>query len=192
MEHSGSYQKLIKHLESYRRLTESQENILRKLITVKYCSPKEVYLERGGIAKHICFIHTGYALGYEHIDRELRLSRIWQEDQIILKTDSLLAFQRSEMNIIFPEGGNIIEIPVEHLLQATELIPFFHYLLLQELKYYQQQENLFRLKNSRELIRWFHHRYTDIRFKLTDLQIAQFLGITLRWYNQNKNNPILE
>lgn len=192
MEHNGSYQKLIKHLEYYRRLTDSQENILRQLVTVKYCSPKEIYLERGGIAKHICFIHTGYALGYEHIDKELRLSRIWQEDQIILKTDSLLAFQRSEMDIIFPEGGNIIEIPVEHLLQATELIPFFHYLLLQELKYYQQQENLFRLKNSRELIRWFHHLYAGIRFKLTDLQIAQFLGITLRWYNQNKNNPSLE
>lgn len=192
MEERGSYQKLIRHLESYRRLTDSQEDILRQLVTVKYCSPKEVYLERGGIAKHICFIHTGYALGYEQIDQEFRLSRIWQEGQIILKTDSLLAFQRSEMNIIFPEGGNIIEIPVEHLLQATELTAFFHYLLLQELKYYQQQENLFRLKNSRDLIRWFHHRYADIRFKLTDLQIAQFLGITLRWYNQNKNNPILE
>ena len=192
MEHSGSYQKLKKHLECYRRLTASQEETLRRLVTVKYCSPKEIYLERGGIAKHICFIHTGYALGYEQIDQEQRLSRIWQADRMILKTESLLAFQRSEMDIVFPEGGHIIEIPLAHLLQATELTPFFHYLLVEELKYYRQQENLFRLKNSLALMRWFYQQYADIRFKLTDLQIAQFLGISLRWYNHNKNNPKLE
>jgi len=41
-------------------------------------------------------------------------------------------------------------------------------------------------------MRWFYQQYADIRFKLTDLQIAQFLGISLRWYNHNKNNPKLE
>lgn len=191
MEHRESYTKLIKYLSSYRRLTSSQEELLRQIIKVKCCNPKEIYLERGGIAKHICFIYSGYALGNECIDGISRLSRIWQEGQVICKTESLLAFQRSEMDIIFPAGGGIIEIPVEYLAQATELNPFFNYLLTQEVRYYQQQENLFRLKNSRELMHWFHQQYADVRFKLTDLQISQFLGITVRWYNQNKNDPRL-
>lgn len=187
METRQSYQMLLKHLELYRRLSPSQEATLRKLVTVKYCEPKEIYLERGGIARHVCFIHTGYALGYEQFDGESRLARIWQEDQIILKTESLLAYQRSEMDIIFPEGGQIIEIPFEYFGQATELAPFFNYLLYQEVKYYQQQENIFRGLRSQALIQWFHLHYSSIRFKLTDQQIAQFLGITIRWYNRNKN-----
>lgn len=191
MEHRESYIKLIKFLSCYRKPTSSQEELLRQVIKIKCCPPKEIYLERGGIAKHICFIYSGYALGNEYIDGISRLSRIWQEGQVIFKTESLLAFQRSEMDIIFPAGAGIIEIPVEYLGQAKELSPFFNYLLTQEVKYYQQQENLFRLKNRIQLIHWFHQQYADVRFKLTDLQISQFLGITLRWYNQNKNHPLL-
>jgi len=192
METRQSYQMLLKYLESYRRLTAAQEEILRQLVTVKYCIPKEIYLEYGGIAKHICFIHKGYALGYERIDEEPRLSRIWQEGQVIFKAESLLAYQRNEMDIVFPEGGQIIEIPFEHFEQATDLAPFFNYLIQQELKYYQQQENIFRRQNIRALIQWFHRHYASVRFKLTDQQIAQYLGITLRWYNKNKNDPTLE
>ncbi|MEJ5145092.1 hypothetical protein [Sphingobacterium sp. MYb388] len=187
MENRESYKMLIKHLETYRKLNVDQEKQLRQLATVKYCAEKEIYLERGGIAKHLCFIYAGHALGYEREDEEPSLSRIWQPSQIILKTDSLLSFQRSEMDIVFPEGGHIIEIPFDYLGQATELQPFFNYLLWQEVDYYQQQENLFRRLNSKKLIDWFHHYYSSVRYKLTDQQIAQFLGITVRWYNKNKN-----
>lgn len=178
---------LLKHLESFRKLTPNQEQVLRQLVTVKYCAPKEIYLECGAVAKHICFIHNGFALGYERVDDEPRLVRIWQEGEIILKTESLLAYQRNELDIVFPEGGQIIEISFEYFGQATELAPFFNYLLYQEVKYYQQQENIFRGQRSQALIQWFHLHYSSIRFKLTDQQIAQFLGITIRWYNRNKN-----
>ncbi|MFD2904433.1 hypothetical protein [Sphingobacterium anhuiense] len=187
MENRESYKMLIKHLEAYRKLKDDQEKLLRQLVTVKYCAEKEIYLERGGIAKHLCFIYTGYALGYERRDEESKLSRIWQSGETILKTDSLLAFQRSKMDIIFPEGGHIIEIPFDYMGHTTALEPFFNYLLWQEVEYYQKQENLFRRHSSKELIDWFHLQYSSVRYKLTDQQIAQFLGITVRWYNKNKN-----
>lgn len=184
-----NYSFLKKILSRYKVPSEELLSELLDHSRVKSYDPKEILLRAGEIHSKIVLIQEGKAIAHEKIKDLKYLDWIWGSNDFIINASSSLRERISDVEISFPVASTTLEIDLKKLYSLRE-----HF---QELNFYFKQflaDKNGKLKahirwlkrsNSKERLSRFKEEHKDIYYIIPDEQKARYLGMGLRWLQQN-------
>lgn len=169
------------------------EELLQKLLEharVKTYEPKEVLLRAGEIHTKIVLIQEGKAVAHEKEKDTKYLDWIWSPNDFIINASSSLRERVSDVEIVFPVASTTLEIDLKKLYSLrehfSELDFYFNQFLAEKNGRLKAHIRWFKRSNAKERLSEFREEHKDIYYIIPDEQKARYLGMGLRWLQQNK------
>ena len=182
---------LINYIESRVQLTNVDVCQLEKCFVTADIPAQTKLLEAGKIERYIYFLSSGVVKGYQNIDGKIVVQHLVPEQDFFTSLDSFMNQTPSDLNMQALEDSTVLLINRHDKIKLYESFPAV--------------EKLFRVMSQKALVSWqrrlvrnhcytakeryFHfiQTYPDIAIKLTDKQIAGYLGISHEFLSKIKN-----
>lgn len=172
-------QDLIEQLQSH-GFTENEITSLRDIASPLELPTRHVLVNQGEHPSHIYFLLNGLCHSCyltqdgKHFSKEF----YWEQDWVI-GFESLINNQPSPFLIESLTPVSLLCLPVEALRRWREQAhPLYLKLLEKQLIYKEIKERFMLLYSPEERYELFCQNYPDLETRLTDYQIAAYLGIT--------------
>ncbi len=177
------YFQIFKNIQKHISLDDEEIQILTSLLVVKKIAKRDFVLRQGTTCKKLFFVEDGSLRAY-HINDDGKESTIMfaVQDWWITDMDSFVNQTPSLLSIEALEHSKIIELSfqsVEELYRKVPKFERFFRILFQNAYVREQQRALQNIGfRSEERYRQFTLKYPAIVEKVTQKQIASYLGIT--------------
>ncbi|MES1225469.1 MAG: Crp/Fnr family transcriptional regulator [Bacteroidota bacterium] len=174
---------VLKNISKYILLTEEEKLIFTSSLKHKRLRKKQFLLEEGGICNHECFVNSGCLRMYHLDDKaqehiiQFAVSDWWIGDQY-----SFLTGLPSVYFIDAMEESEVLLIEKKHLEDLYARVPKFErfFRIAFQNSYVSLQRRILAglSQTAEEKYIDFINRYADIEQKVSQRQIASYLGIT--------------
>lgn len=185
-----NYSFLKNRLSQYKVPTEELLQKLLEHARVKTYDPKEVLLRAGEIHTKIVMIQEGKAVAHEKVKDAKYLDWIWGPNDLIINASSSLRERVSDVEIVFPVASTTLEIDLKKLYSLREhfreLDFYFNQFLAEKNGKLKTHIRSLKRSSSKERLNEFREQHKDIYGIISDEQKARYLGMGLRWLQQNK------
>lgn len=190
MEQTKIYQTMMNLLSRHARPDEKLVRALHPLIKQRAYEAKDIFIAKGEIPNRIAYICEGAAVAYEYGDDNRRLVWVWKDEELMMHTPSVLKPHKSDLDIIFTANSQVMEISIKELYQFQrenpEFTPYLGHFLQTEFSKLTDYICWLKTTFGKERIYDFQQNYRLHNMLLPDEQKAQYLNISLRWYQANK------
>lgn len=182
MNQVSDYQ-IFKNIEKHISLNDSEKQYLKSSFSLREVSKKETILEQGNTCKNLYFVEYGSFRAY-NVDQNGRESTIMfaVKDWWITDMDCFVNRKPALLSIEALEPSGIFEWNSDWLDQLYEKIPKFERffrILFQKAYIREQKRALHSISlTTEERYRQFVENYPAIVEKVTQKQIASYLGVT--------------
>lgn len=177
-------------LKEYRRPSDRLWADLSARVRVYAFGEREVWVDQGEVPRSICLLQSGAALAWHHEGPNRKLQRVWKEGELILLAESGLIGRRSPVQVVFLHSSVILELSHADLLELRaayeEMRWYIDAFIADELQHYQMITTWIKERSAAERIADFRAAYPNIDHLLNDHEVADYLGMSLRWYTTNK------
>ncbi|HVS92529.1 MAG TPA: Crp/Fnr family transcriptional regulator [Mucilaginibacter sp.] len=176
-------EKLKEHFDSYFPLDPAEREALNKLFIEKNLKRKQFILEQGDVCRHFTFVVSGclrlYAVDTQGKEHNLQFipENDWATD-----LNSFYSEQPSQLFIQALEPCTVLQIRHDNVLYLyTKYHKFDHnFRVIFEQKYIESQNRALQNISSSadERYQYFLKQYPNLSNRLSNVQIASYLGIT--------------
>ena len=190
----NNYQ-IFKNFQKHIPLSNSEKEYLMSLIKIKTISKKEFILKQGQICKKIYFVEFGSLRAF-NIDAKGKETTImfavkdwWITDMncFVNKTPALLSIEALENSMVMELDFNLLE----ELYQKLPKFERFFRILFQNAYIREQQRALYNSSfTTEERYIQFVEKYPTVFKKVTQKQIASYLGVTPEFLSSVKNSTL--
>ncbi len=183
---------IFKNIQKHISLTELDKEHLLTLLKVKNVLKKEFVLKQGQTCKKIYFVEYGSLRAF-NIDDEGKESTLMfaVKDWWITDMNCFVNKKPALLSIEALENSKIIELDfhlLEELYQKLPKFERFFRILFQNAYIREQQRALYNISYKTEERYWqFVEKYPEISEKVTQKQIASYLGVTPEFLSALKN-----
>lgn len=174
---------LFKNINKYISLTEDETAQLESLLVNRQVSRKELVLRQGQLCRKLYFVKSGSLRAF-NINEDGKESTIMfaVEDWWITDMDCFVNQQPAVLSIEALELSELVELDFNVLEKLYETIPKFERffrILFQNAYIREQRRALHNISfSTEERYRHFLSKYPAIVEKVTQKQIASYLGVT--------------
>lgn len=184
---------LIRHLESFIPLKESEKALFKDRFVQIKVKRKEKILTAGEICRHYTFIAAGcfrmYGVDDKGFEHNIQFAA---ENDWIADIGSFHTGKASQLNIESLEVGAILQVKQQDLYFLYTHIPKLDriFKVLIELKYIELQSRVLQNFSSTAEQRYLHflEQYPHLSNRLPNTQIASYLGITPEFLSRVRKN----
>ncbi|QHS55627.1 Crp/Fnr family transcriptional regulator [Mucilaginibacter sp. 14171R-50] len=176
-------EKLKEHFDNYFPLDSAEQEALNKLFSEKNIKRRHFVLEQGEVCKHFTFVVSGclrmYAVDTHGKEHNLQFipENDWATD-----LSSFYSEQPSQLFIQALEPSRVLQIRHDNVLYLyTKYHKFDHnFRVIFEQKYIESQNRTLQNISSSAEDRYQHflRQYSNLSNRLSNVQIASYLGIT--------------
>lgn len=181
---------LYKLLEEHKRPSEELWIDLSARVRLRAFSDREIWVDQGKVPRSICLIHSGAALAWQYTREDRKLLRVWKAGELILLAESGLIGKKSPVQVVFPLATVVLELSHIDLLALRavheEMRWYIDAFIARELQHYQTVIIWLKERSAAQRIQDFRTTYPQIDYLLNEDDKAGYLGMSRRWYNQNK------
>lgn len=177
------YDLILNNIKKHISLTKGEEDHFISILTIQEVPKKTTILAEGQVCKHLSYIHSGALRSY-CLDESGKESTImfavadwWLTDMYCFLNEkhSMTFIETIEDSIIL----NISKNNFDELFMAIPAFERFFRILMQNAYTREQLRTIDNLTlKAEERYNRFLHKYPQIASKLTQKQIASYLGIT--------------
>ncbi len=191
MQSVNDYQ-IFKNIQKHILLSDSDKKHLISLIKVKNILKKEFVLKQGQNCKKIYFVEFGSLRAF-NVDDEGKESTIMfaVQDWWITDMNCFINKKPALLSIEALENSKVIELDfylLEELYRKLPKFERFFRILFQNAYIREQQRALYNISYTTEERYWqFIEKYPAISKKVTQKQIASYLGVTPEFLSSVKN-----
>lgn len=184
---------IFKNIHKHISLSDVEKNCLLSSIKVLDVGRKELILKQGQLCKKIYFVEAGSLRAF-NLNDDGRDSTIMFaiQDWWITDMNGFANQQNSLLSIEALELSTIIELDFKKLEELYQQIPKFErfFRILFQNAYIREQQRAFQniSLTTEERYRHFVNKYPAIVEKVTQKQIASYLGVTPEFLSSVKRN----
>ena len=184
---------IFKNIRKHISLSDTEKEFMWYLFKEIRLKRKETILAQGQIAKKIYFVEVGSVRAYNiNVDGKESTIMFAVIDWWVTDMDSFMNQSESSLTIVALEDSQLLELPYqslqELLVQHPKFERFFR-ILFQNAYIREQRRALHNISMStEERYVQFIKKYTAIVEKITQKQIASYLGVTPEFLSALKNN----
>lgn len=190
MEQTKIYQTMMRLLSRHTRPDEKLMRALHPLVKQRAYEAKDIFISKGEIPTRIGYLSEGAAIAYKHVQGQRQLVSIWKDDEMLMHIASALKPHKSEVDIVFPCHSQVMEINIKELYrfrdEHPEITPYLGHFLRSEITRLTDHICWLKTTKAEERIRDFQKEYKLHNMLLPDEHKAQFLNMSLRWYQAKK------
>jgi len=174
---------IFKNIGKHIKLTDAEKNLLKASLAIKTIKRKTTILQQGQLCKKIYFVESGSLRAF-HVNEEGKESTIMFaiKDWWITDMDCFVNQKPALLTIESLEDSKIMELQFQSLENLYLTIPKFERffrILFQKAYIREQQRTLRNFSNpTKERYHQFVKEYPAIAEKVTQKQIASYLGVT--------------
>lgn len=178
-----SFKLILSNVAKHIRLDEQEESSFTKVLRKIPVSKKEIVLHQGDVCKHIYFVNEGVLRAYysDKNDRETTIM-FGVGDWWITDMYSFLNQQPALMNLEALENSEVLELSKADLDKLYVEVPKFERffrIIIQNAYVREQVRVIHNLSmTAEERYEVFMQKYPHIAQRVTQKQIASYLGIT--------------
>jgi CRP-like cAMP-binding protein len=182
-------EKMLSHIEALIKLNESEKEYFLSLLKFKRVRKRQYILQTGDVCRYETFITKGCLRSYTVDDDDVEhvvmfgTENSWIEDGLSLSTGS-----PSAINIDALEDSEIFQIDKSSLEELYKKIPaferFFRIKFQQAFIAEQQRVICNFTKSAQDRYLTFLERFPNLEHRISQRQIASFLGITPQFLSQ--------
>lgn len=181
---------LYRLLEGHKRPSERLWADLSGRVRLRAFADREIWVDQGKVPRSICLIQQGGALAWQYAGDERKLIRVWKEGELILLAETGLIGKKSLVQVVFPLSSVVLELSHVDLLtlraEHEEMRWYIDAFISEELQRYQTFITWLKERSAAQRIQDFRTNYPQIDHLLNEDDKAGYLGMSRRWYNQNK------
>ena len=182
-------EQLLKYLDSIYPMSEGLREHLTTILHQKSLKKKTLHLRAGQLSNEICFIAAGLLKCY-YIDENGNEICSWfmKEGDVIVSVESFFKREHSYQSIQAIEDCILFGITYDQLQYLFNTYLEFNFIgrvLLQ--KYYclaEQRLYSIRMKRAMERFQFMHENSADLLTRVSNKDIASYLGITPETYSR--------
>ena len=177
-----TYNLILKNISKHISLTSKEEEYFISLLNEKKVSKKSFVLMEGELCKSISFVNSGILRAYYHNDRKESTIMFALSDWWITDMYCFIKEQPAMLNIVTIEDSSILTLSKENLEKLYIKVPKFErfFRIIFQNAYIREQlrviQNLSQTAEQR--YQNFQSQYPKVVEKVTQKQIASYLGIT--------------
>jgi len=191
-ERFASVQPLLKYFDDLLPLDAEEKELVASKFHSHLYRKKQYALQHGDVCQHFHFVVRGCLRLYK-VDNEgaVHVLQFATENYWILDLASFHQFKPSQLNIDALEDTVVLRIThadlIDLYLKALKFNRIFRVLL--ENHFMQQQERIAQLFSStaEERYQSFLHDYPHLQTRLSQVQIASYLGVTPEFLSRIRN-----
>lgn len=181
------------NVQKHISLDESEKNIFESLLVTKEVRPKDLILRQGQLCKKIYFVESGslraFNLGEDGKESTIMFAI---QDWWITDMDCFVNQKPASLSIEVLEESKVIELRYTALEKIYKSIPKFErfFRILFQNAYVREQLRSFQhiSLTTEQRYTQFLEKYPAIAEKVTQKQIASYLGVTPEFLSSVKNN----
>ena len=160
--------------------TREQALELNRASTRLELAAKTAITRQGDVAEFLYFMVKGLCHACYHTNDGKTFSKefYWQGD-FLINFESLIKQEPSPYSLETLSPSLLISIPVTQIQQWRKLgHPFYLHLLENQLLHKENKERFMLLHGPKERYQLFSKRFPELESRLTDYQVASYIGIT--------------
>ena len=173
---------ILKNVNKHIHLTDEEESCFFSLLKQKTIPKKTFVLREGETCKHINFVNSGMLRAYSCNEGKQSTIMFAMEDWWVTDMYCYINEQPAMLNIVAIEDSTILELSKENLEELYLKIPKFErfFRILFQNAYIREQLRVIQNLSQTAEQRYhnFQSKYPKVLEKVTQKQIASYLGIT--------------
>jgi len=187
------FQLLYSNIEKHIQLNASEKVVLESLLIKRQIQKKEIILKQGGICKKLFFVETGSLRAF-NLNKNGKYSTIMfaVKDWWITDMNGFVNQETAQLSIVALEDCNIIELGYSSMETLYQKLPKFErfFRILFQNAYIREQQRALQIISltTEERYKLFIKKYPQIIEKVTQKQIASYLGVTPEFLSVIKKN----
>lgn len=185
-------QPLIDYFNQLMPLDKQETNLISSLFRPRLFRKRQYVLQEGDVCTQMCFVVSGCLRMYKiDNDGNTHLLQFAAENYWMIDLGSFYSEQSSELNIDALEDTMVLQISHDDLIALYTQAPKFHriFRVLIENSFVSLQKRLLQTISSTadERYQYFLDTYPHLINRLSQIQIASFLGITPEFLSRLRN-----
>lgn len=185
-------QPLIDYFNRLMPLDKQETNLISSLFRSRLFRKRQYILQEGDVCTQMCFVVSGCLRMYKiDNDGNTHLLQFAAENYWVIDLGSFYSEQPSELNIDALEDTMVLQVSHDDLIALYTQAPKFHriFRVLIENSFVSLQKRLLQTISSTadERYQYFLDTYPHLINRLSQIQIASFLGITPEFLSRLRN-----
>lgn len=186
---------LIEYFKNYLPLNDEEANLLSARVNQRQIKRRQMILQEGFVCKHYTFVEKGcfkmYGIDTNGTEYNLRFAA---ENDWITDLGSFYSEKPSKLFIEAIEPSTILQIEKQDLLYLFINVPKFdrNFRVIVERKFIELQNRLLEnfSSNAHQRYLTFLEQYPELSLRLSNTQIASYLGITPEFLSKIRSGKL--